>query len=370
MSDYIDPTFKDLGQESVNNSEDNVKKQEHSEHVVEDDPMVALAKKIQGGDEFLELQSFQDQMPKTQKDEDELQLGDQKDEDGGGDLDLLQFLNDLPDVPNKGTKDDVVEDDFDLEARLRMLQEDAPVQQDNVITEVTGQLAGFEVDTALDLTQEETQGTHPIYTVELNSKKYYLKEVSATKDEEEGLNAQAVHGITVPGHVKIEMSDGKTYQVTEGIKFLREGLSNITWYTDDEKTTLDPSKKQLLVDLGIQHIADIRVCNVDRLPWEGNNYKANMKNVFMDMWTGKLLGLDTEADTQITREKEEDIEKELLAIGENPETCAATIFDVISKKGKTGIVDAEELKKEDFVEVFASGLKKGLKVDYKSPYRE
>ncbi|BDS13147.1 hypothetical protein [Aureispira anguillae] len=382
MSSYQDPNFQDFDQQSVNSDKD-LKNKTSLDLTLEDDPIVKLQKGIEKGDEFGKLEQLNEALPQTQEEEDSLQKKDKKPiekvskdedekDDGLGDLwKRLEMLK-KPIEPEQDLSEQNDEDELDLMRRLEQLKlPDVPVDKKDArkeVAKIKGKLDGIEVGTKLTPEKVDTQGTHPIYKIKHNHQNYYLKKVGGAKDEETGLNAQAAHGVSVPEHAEIVLDDGYTYQVTGEIKYLQEGFFGIGWYADEGQTKLVDKQAQLLFDLGKQHIADIRVCNVDRLPWEGNSYRANLKNVFIDLLTGKLLGLDTEADMNITEEKEKDIKAELLKIEKSPEGCADMIYDIISKGGKTGKLDATALKKKDFVDVFAKGLSAGLKIDYTSPY--
>jgi hypothetical protein len=376
MDDYSDLQRKNSARESVNKTtEDSQKKTELGGLTEEEAHLLELQNGIEKSEEFVKLDSFKSEMPQTQEDEDllskpkELSLEERlaKLKGGGDEPKELSLEERFARLQGGGDKPK----ELSLEERFAKLQGgDKAPSSDKTVLSIRGSLGGFKVGDELDPKKANTQGTHPIFKIKHNGKTYYLKGVGRTKDEEVGLSAQEEHGIAVPEHAEVKLSDNKKYQITRDVPGLKEGLFNINWYTGDDKEKLKPQQKKFLVDLGKQHIADIRVCNVDRLPWEGNSYRVNLKNIFSSMFTGELLGLDTEADMNITEEKQRDIENELSLMLSSPKESAAKIYDIISKGGKRGRLDAEELKKEDFVDAFSEGLLAGLKVEYTSPYMD
>lgn len=213
----------------------------------------------------------------------------------------------------------------------------------------------IEVGTKLSLEKQLKGGTHPVYVVQIRERAFVLKKEPAGKSEFEGMKAMQQAGVQVPAAAQLQTDKG-TYVLMEFIENLFNGMQ----WLDDNK--LAPKQiEDAAVDLGRMHVIDVRVCNVDRLPWRGNKYTGHLFNVFYAAAVGKVIGIDTEKQNEITEKMKEDIDAEIAEIRKNPKDYAAEMFNKLSKsraKEKPTLV-AEE-NKTAFKNGFAQGLEKAL----------
>ena len=115
--------------------------------------------------------------------------------------------------------------------------------------------------------------------------------------------------------------------------------------------------------LGKMHVMDIKIANVDRLPWRGNNYTGHPHNVFTDLITGKAIGIDTEKKENLSPEMKEAVQDELYDIKFTSGfyKYASTTVDRLTQKRDKNKLTLEGVRKEVFKREFAEGLKEALK---------
>lgn len=215
---------------------------------------------------------------------------------------------------------------------------------------VLGSAPKIAEETVLALTKSKKQSSHALYELTYDSAPYMLKEEPAGKSEFQGLEIQDKHGVAVPPALSLTMDDGKTYLLMGFVKHLGEGLASLN--QRDAETMLS-----MATELGRMHVADVRMGNVDRLPWRGNGHKGHLFNVFVDMLAGKIIGLDSESKLVKDETMQKDIKEELAEIKGDPGKYAEAMFDRLTK-----VVDKDKLNlsEKEVQEAFKKGFATGL----------
>ncbi|MFL9483510.1 hypothetical protein ACI6Q2_12090 [Chitinophagaceae bacterium LWZ2-11] len=197
--------------------------------------------------------------------------------------------------------------------------------------------------TALALTPSAKKSSRSLFDVTISAKKYLLKENNqADKDEFEGMKQMAKAGIALPAVLSLTLSDNKKYVLMDNIEHLATGLSPLNNMSDAKLAKAS-------LDLGKVHVVDIIIGNQDRLPWGGS--KGHFYNVFIEMVSNTVLGLDSEARSQTSELQY----KELKLIQQNYGDYAAKMFTEITRsdKDKATLTDAQ---KKIFIDNFILGL--------------
>lgn len=203
--------------------------------------------------------------------------------------------------------------------------------------------------------KSKQQSSHPLYEVEIEGKQFMLKKERNDKSEFMGMQEMEKQGIKVPAAMSLITDQGE-YILMKYIKELSVGLGTMNKF--DKDSMKGPAKS-----LGKMHTTDIMIGNVDRLPWCGNNYTGHWNNVFTDLLTKEIIGIDSEKTINFQSGLLEDIRKELKEIKDDPQTYANKIYKLLSTSGNKDKLDLGQEEAQVFITYFASGLKSALPPD-------
>lgn len=230
-----------------------------------------------------------------------------------------------------------------------------PTLKVTAIHGVLGDWPGLAEGTPLTLTISKKKSSRDLFETSVGGQACMLKSEVAGKSEFDGLRIQAEHGVRIPKAASVTLEDGSLYLLMGFEKYLSEGLGSAN--------VMSPDEMQVAAEgMGRMHIADIKMCNVDRLPWRGNGYTGHWFNVFFDAISREAIGLDSEAHLEITETMRKDVEAELEEIRANPQAYAEKIYKILSTKADKDKLLADEKKGPAFIKGFATGLMAGLKV--------
>ncbi|WP_039912458.1 protein kinase family protein [Cellvibrio mixtus] len=197
------------------------------------------------------------------------------------------------------------------------------------------------------------QSSHPLYEVTVDNKKMMLKKEPDGKSEFNGMKEMASQGITTPGAIWLMVEGLGECLLMQYIETLGAGLG--TMNRNEKNTMAGPAKS-----LGIMHVTDIKIGNSDRLPWRGNGYSGHLNNVFTDLITGAIIGLDSEQNMSIGGELLQAIKEELHEIKSDANAYAEKIYALLKKDGNKDKLMLEEDVAQVFIENFAAGLSSAL----------
>jgi hypothetical protein len=247
----------------------------------------------------------------------------------------------------------------DLVEKLGGTQKKDEVEEKDVqkkIKKINGSVGGkppeLEADQTLVLKASDKRASQPLFDVEVNGKAYLLKQERAGKSEFLGMTEMDKAKVDVPSTVSVTLDDGNEYMLMEVVPHLRTGLGTFG--------ALEPEAlEKAAYQLARVHVTDVRILNVDRLPWRGNGNKGHLFNVFTQGLSGAVMGLDSEHDLNVTEEKQKDQQAELVEIAEDPEAYATRMLKSVSAANKDKL-DLDEKQAVIFVKAFAAGLKSML----------
>ncbi|WP_392533987.1 DUF4157 domain-containing protein [Nostoc sp. C117] len=200
--------------------------------------------------------------------------------------------------------------------------------------------------------KSKKESSHPLYEVKIEGKQFMLKKEQNDKSEFMGMQEMKKQGIKVPAAMSLITDQGE-YILMEYIKELGVGLGTMNKFDKD-------IMKGSAESLGKMHTTDIMIGNVDRLPWCGNNYTGHWNNVFTDLLTKRVIGIDSEKTMNFQSGLLKDIRKELNEIKDNPEIYANKIYELLSTSSNKDKLDLGEEEAQVFITYFASGLKSAL----------
>ncbi len=214
---------------------------------------------------------------------------------------------------------------------------------------------GIELDTGSVFkgVKSSKQSSHPLYEVIIDNKKMMLKKEPDGKSEFGGMKEMASQGITTPAAVWLMVEGLGECLLMQYIETLGPGLG--TMNKNDKNTMAGPARS-----LGIMHVTDIKIGNADRLPWRGNGYSGHLNNVFTDLLSGAIIGLDSEQNMDIGGELLQAIKDELHEIESDANAYAEKIYALLKKDGNKDKLILEDEVAQVFLENFAVGLSSAL----------
>ncbi len=226
-----------------------------------------------------------------------------------------------------------------------------------VVKSVNGKIGSppkVEAESILKLKKSKQQGSHPLYDVTNLSGKYKLKGEPSDKSGFQGMKAMENQEVEVPSVISLTLDDGKDYLLMDHIPHLQEGLSFVNYSRSNEEVI------KAGYQLGVVHVTDISVANVDRLPWRGNKYTGHLFNVFQNQITGNVVGLDTEKPKVMTEDMEKDIALELNEIRKKTHDYAYGMGEILATAKDRNKITLKPEQLRFFADGFEAGLKKGL----------
>lgn len=214
---------------------------------------------------------------------------------------------------------------------------------------------GLNIESGQELTLETSakQSSRALYETEVGGKRCMLKAEISDSRGFAGMAEMEKNGIKVPASILVKMGDGKEYILMEYCKDLGEGLATINIFPTPEII------RKASYQLAIVHLTDISVGNADRLPWKANKNTGHLNNVFLDLLSGAVLGLDTEMADLEDEKIHADIDKELEKIDKSPKEYATIMTShLLEVKDRNKLpLDGEKLTA--FREGFEAGLIEG-----------
>ena len=201
------------------------------------------------------------------------------------------------------------------------------------------------------------QSSHPLFNVELSGKRYVLKGEPSNKSEFAGMQAMAEQGLRVPSTLSLMLSDGKDYILMEYVPYLATGLRSFTGHAEETLEEAGLRLERMGSQLGRVHVTDVRILNVDRLPWRANGYTGHLNNVFVTQ--DQVLGMDSEKDMDETEEKNKDRQAELEEMAKDPAAYATRMAELLSRPNKDKLM-LEEEHLPFFIKGFAAGIAAAL----------
>lgn len=220
-----------------------------------------------------------------------------------------------------------------------------------------------EEDTVFSGTKSSKQSSHPLFEVTIDGKKFMLKKEPEGKSEFMGMEEMSNQGIKVPAAMLLFIENHGEFLLMEYITSLGPGLGTMNAI---------PELKlgKAASDLGKMHATDIRIGNVDRLPWRGNGGTGHLNNVFTDVLSREIVGLDSELNVDIKDDLLAAIKQELHDIEADAATYAANMYAFLIKDGNKDKLVMSDGKRDIFIEHFAAGLTAALPEDIDGLYAQ
>lgn len=262
-------------------------------------------------------------------------------------------FNNFDDLQKFIAEKHVVTQDHQKETKTKKEDDQKKILSVIKLKRTIGGSINIESGQELALERSAKQSSRALYETEAGGKRFMLKaEISGSRGFA-GMEEMEKNGVKVPLSALVIMSDGEEYILMEYCKDLGEGLATINILPSPE------SIRKAAYQLAIAHMTDISVGNADRLPWEANKNTGHLNNVFLDLLSGAVLGLDTEMASPEDEQIHEYIANELKKIDQNPKDYAEKMtLHLLEAKNKDKLpLDGDRLTA--FREGFETGLIEG-----------